>query len=1610
MRTSVVIPACILSCRLLFGSLLFLSTISSVQGQITSTFDSTTEGWVVTDINNQDPQTITFNASGGNPGGFASAVITSIYGHYWTSPAKFNGNIAYRSYGQLLRYDLQINVTPTVHNINYGDVMIESTSGHRIVYTHPDFPSVSPGWRSFSVRLDETVNWRWSAANGPVATLQQIMTVLTDVRGIRISGQYTNTQPVISGIDNVILEQRSPLSPRPTVNTISSFSGEPGTAITINGNNFSPVVSENVVLFGGVPGTVTQASSNALTVTVPVGAMYGNFIIINKASGLTYQSVKPFAPAFKDGGRIIPASFKPVQDIASDALGNAAAGSINGIQAFDMDGDGWSDVIASSSGNTVSVYRNLGTGGEVTASSFAAPVVLSGGGNSGSLRIADLDGDGRPDIISSYSDGWQMSFTTFRNTSSPGSVSFEAVQMWQGLVYSGRLSDVVDVDGDGLPDLVGQHGNGSGAVDFWIAQNISTPGKIRFSNSVSYFGSTILDAGAGVTSGDLNGDGKPDFVVRHWFGGMFSVFTNTSTPGVISLESPVQFNHGSHGDLLLVDFNEDGKLDIAWRHGFNNDDVRIRLNTNSGGILTAADFATEIILDTDIFNGGAATMGDLNGDGKPDIITTDGEKMAIFENVFSGGAFNANAFVPGYLLPVGLYINSNASAPAVADLNHNGKPDLIFAMNSTPIRIAVMENKNTHAPVISVNTVSPLTAPIGSTVTITGDYFSTVPDENHVTIGGIKAAVTSATPNELQVIVPPGASTGMVSVTRDGLSGQYHLPFTVTLGAGVDFTDAHFAPPVSFTLSGARYDPVVADLNNDGKPDIMADGTSGSFAFRNTHINGNIAASSLSISGPFSNATTPTLFDLDGDTRIDLVGGSNIFRNISSTDPIEYNSPVTLPPGGFYFNGFADLNRDGKIDLISVAWSAVYLVENRTREGDFVGISYASSFGNGIAYPKPADGGSVVAADFDNDGETDFAATNPGTDNVSVWRNNGAYRITTTQFTALPTLAVGDNPSRIYTGDFDRDGKIDLLIIHSSGTTTTQITLLQNQSTPGTISFSAPINLTNPSVLTVAHVADLDGDGKPEIITTSESGNRFSIFKNIHASGALSAASFATPFNISVTAPRGLTTGDLNLDGKPEIIITRAAGFLVVYENLIPTTSITISTQPITPNNVCVGSSTSFTTVASGTTNITYQWQKFNSGTSLFEDLANNAVYAGVTSSTLSIANVSSNEAGNYRCLIKGDLAADVFTNVAALVVNALPTPPNVVNATNCGTGSVTLSATGGAPGEYRWYTQSPISLIAGEMNATFTTPVLTATTTYLVSIADAFCESTRVPVTATISSVPPQPGITSSITPVAGAVTACSSSTLTLTAPGGFATYDWSNGESTQQITVTVSGVYFVTVTNAEGCASPTSASLTVTILPEPCNNQPPVIITALTGLYIEGVVRIDLTHLVSDPDDNLDLGSLRLLSTQTTAGASASINSSNELILNYDGILFTGLDRISIEVCDLLGACTQQQLTIYVEGDIIVRTGFSPNGDSRNDFFQIDYIDLFPDTQQNKVTIYNRWGDAVFEITNYDNQSRVFRGLNKNGNELPSGTYFYEIKFMSGQKTRTGYLSLKR
>lgn len=234
--------------------------------------------------------------------------------------------------------------------------------------------------------------------------------------------------------------------------------------------------------------------------------------------------------------------------------------------------------------------------------------------------------------------------------------------------------------------------------------------------------------------------------------------------------------------------------------------------------------------------------------------------------------------------------------------------------------------------------------------------------------------------------------------------------------------------------------------------------------------------------------------------------------------------------------------------------------------------------------------------------------------------------------------------------------------------------------------------------------------------------------------------------------------------------------------------------------------------------------------------------------------------------------------------------------------------------------------------------------------------------------------------------VTASTTTSITTTVP---------TGATTGKISVTVSGN---TATSA--------ADFTVTT----ATNQPPIISSSTTAAPINGIVTVELLNLLSDPDDNLDLSTLSLLSSTSEQGAAASINASSELELNYGSVFFVGVDRVSIEVCDLLSACSQQELSIEVSGNVIVYNALSPNADGENDHFNLKYIELFPDTEQNRVTIYNRWGDVVWEGIDYDNSTVVFEGTSTNGKDLPTGTYFYKIEFSSGLQSLTGFLSLKR
>jgi gliding motility-associated-like protein len=464
-----------------------------------------------------------------------------------------------------------------------------------------------------------------------------------------------------------------------------------------------------------------------------------------------------------------------------------------------------------------------------------------------------------------------------------------------------------------------------------------------------------------------------------------------------------------------------------------------------------------------------------------------------------------------------------------------------------------------------------------------------------------------------------------------------------------------------------------------------------------------------------------------------------------------------------------------------------------------------------------------------------------------------------------------------------------------------------------------------------------------------------------------------------------------------------SAGFVVKLG--LPTPVFEITTQPASAS-ACEGGIASFTTAATTGGTISYQWQKFD-GTA-FIDLSDDATYSGTATGTLSVNTTGNVGAGKYRCHVENDSGGTATTSEVDLSIVTSLTAPTATSSARCGPGTVTLTAAGTTDGNYRWYPSATGTALTGEINGSYTTSV-TATTTYFVSVVSGSCESQKTPVTATVNAIPAAPATAN--------ITRCVNSTVALAASGAasgeYRWYDVATGGSpvstndtftTPELTATVT--YYVSAANTTCESARTPLTITITNC---TNNQPPSITTTTASIEVLGSVNIDLTQLLSDPDNNLDLATLKIV-VQPKSGAAATIDQNGQLRVDYSATTFEGEDELTVEVCDIAGSCVQQVIRITVSGEVTVYNAVSPNGDGKNDVFHIAFIDALQESKDNKVTIFNRWGDVVFEVENYNNTTNVFRGLNNNGNELPSGTYFYRIQYRSARKTETGYLALKR
>jgi hypothetical protein len=507
----------------------------------------------------------------------------------------------------------------------------------------------------------------------------------------------------------------------PIITSFAPTIGTPGTNVTITGVNFSPVASNDVVFFGAVRGVVTSASETKLVVTVPLGATLAPITVM--VNGLSASTSQPFVPVFPGTSPMGAGSLAAIPNLP------AGSGPVR-VCIADIDGDGRPDLVAASAlDGTISIYQNVITNGSLAADSFAPPRIvlpmLSSNSNSPiDLAVADVDGDGKLDIVATDSTNGIVSI--FRNIGTDPIITTNSFANRLDILtdVGVRGLAVQDLNQDGKPDIV----VGNSQLDtVSIFENESVPGMITFGPPV------FLAAAAGpaaVVIADVNGDGNPDIVTGN--NGLFespvAIFQNSGIAGDISTNSflpRVDFaGMGLADDLVVGDLDGDGKLDLVVGSQSFGGTISVYHNISSSGSINTNSLAAPVNFAT----GGAVTsvaLADMDGDKKLDIAfsASGTNTFSVYRNISVPGSLTTNSLAAQVNFPAG----SKPSGVALGDLNGDGRPDVVLG-NFDDNTLSVYRNNSTivAAPLITIQPAD-MAAAVRSNATFSVTVFGTAP-------------------------------------------------------------------------------------------------------------------------------------------------------------------------------------------------------------------------------------------------------------------------------------------------------------------------------------------------------------------------------------------------------------------------------------------------------------------------------------------------------------------------------------------------------------------------------------------------------------------------------------------------------------------------------------------------------------------------------------------------------------------------------------------------------------------------------------------------------------------------------------------------------------------
>jgi len=697
------------------------------------------------------------------------------------------------------------------------------------------------------------------------------------------------------------------------------------------------------------------------------------------------------------------------------------------LAASDLNGDGYSDAVAIDTKNgAFLVFLNTGDGAFAPAQSISVGSENESGFSGGGLAVADVNADGRPDVVTvtraSSTGTTTFSLQTFLGT---GDGTFEALTRIDSALPGeftlapGNGLAVADMNRDGNPDLVAQLQENRPAPGIRVAVSLGA-GDGTF-ESISSEG-TSAPAGpqpaSSLVVGDLNGDELPDAVFVAFSDAVYVAMGQPD--GTLTDPSPVLSNMSGVVLLSLGDVNKDGALDLV---AFGSGELGVFAGRGDGTFQATSQYT-----------GGYGIVQqpaplDLNGDGNLDIAWLDYTNGRIGSYFGHGDGTFAAASPVRPSNPGNTEWAGNIQVITAADMNGDSNQDVLaydwpHASAGGPADLYTGLNDGTGKFAFE------LALPKGKLQELAQHYGSVVVESATADFNGdLRADVIFRTQSGLAVLL------AQADGTLDPIPIDIQFPVPVS------------CMPFNYLTTG--------DVNGDGFTDIVA----GYIQNRNCGPSASTPSGVFVLlgdgAGRFDAKFTPfgegiffvRLGDMNGDGKLDLLAantlsgrGFNLYVLAGGGDgSFDFTNPRIVIGGQFVSDILvADYNGDGKQDLVLPTAGAPD--ENGAPVRATAGVLLLPGAGD-FTFGEPAkvlDGISPIWngsgwGDFNNDEKPDlvfaiYSKAEPHTPHfgVVVLPNNGDGTFADA-ISLLTPLGVSGRNAVVFVSDFNKDDREDVL-------------------------------------------------------------------------------------------------------------------------------------------------------------------------------------------------------------------------------------------------------------------------------------------------------------------------------------------------------------------------------------------------------------------------------------------------------------------------------------------------------------------------------------------------------------------------------------------------------